>query len=83
MFASSIDGEVIEITDGDNSTTWKTYLNDLAALAGKPPISQNITKTTATLISAYMMMRYNLFHKNPLLTPTAVHIFTRSTNRFD
>jgi nucleoside-diphosphate-sugar epimerase len=76
MIASSIDGEVIEITDGDNSTTWKTYLNDLADIAGKPPISQNITKTTANLISTYMMMRYHLLHKDPLLTPTAVHIFT-------
>jgi nucleoside-diphosphate-sugar epimerase len=76
MNASSIDGEVIEITDGDNNTTWKTYLNDLAAIAGKPPITQTMTKTTAHLISTYMMMRYFLLNKTPLLTPTAVHIFT-------
>jgi nucleoside-diphosphate-sugar epimerase len=76
MKTSSIDGESIEITDGDNNTTWKTYLNDLAAIAGKPPITRNLTKTAAHLISSYMMMRYFLFHKDPLLTPTAVHIFT-------
>jgi nucleoside-diphosphate-sugar epimerase len=75
LTASHVEGEIIEITDGDNTTTWKTYLNDLAALAGKPPITRNITKTTASLISHYMMIRYHLFHKAPLLTPTAVHLF--------
>ncbi len=76
LTASHIEGEVIEITDGDNTTTWKTYLNDLATLAGKPPITRNITKTTASLISHIMMIRYHLFHRTPLLTPTAVHLFT-------
>jgi len=71
-----LEGEIIEITDGDNTTTWKTYFNDLAALAGKPPITRNITKTTAQLISHSMMIRYYLFNKTPLLTPTAVHLFT-------
>ncbi|HWR27741.1 MAG TPA: NAD(P)-dependent oxidoreductase [Candidatus Thermoplasmatota archaeon] len=73
---SHLEGEIIEITDGDNTTTWKTYLNDLAALAGKQPITRNISKTTASLISHSMMIRYYLFHKTPLLTPTAVHLFT-------
>lgn len=71
-----IEGEVFEITDGDHTITWKTYLNDLAAILGKPPITRHITRTTASLISWYMMMRYYLFHKEPLLTPTAVRIFT-------
>jgi nucleoside-diphosphate-sugar epimerase len=71
-----IEGEVFEITDGDHTITWKTYLNDLSAILGKPPITRNITRTTASLISWYMMMRYYLFHKDPLLTPTAVRIFT-------
>jgi nucleoside-diphosphate-sugar epimerase len=71
-----LEGEVIEITDGDNTTTWKTYLNDLAALAGKPPITRNIPKTTAYIISQFMMIRYFLLHTDPLLTPTAVRIFT-------
>jgi nucleoside-diphosphate-sugar epimerase len=76
MTASQSWGEVIELTDGDNSTTWKTYLNDLATIAGKPQITRNMTKATARLISTYMMMRYYLLHRDPLLTPTAVHIFT-------
>jgi nucleoside-diphosphate-sugar epimerase len=74
--ASHLEGEVIDITDGDNTTTWKTYLNDLAALAGKQPIRRNITKTAASIISHSLMIRYYLFHKTPLLTPTAVHLFT-------
>ncbi len=76
LIALHIEGEVIEITDGDNTTTWGTYLNDLAALAGKPPVRRNITKTAAALLSRLMMMRYSLFHTVPLLTPTAVRIFT-------
>jgi nucleoside-diphosphate-sugar epimerase len=76
LTASHIQGEVIEITDGDNTTTWKTYLNDLATLAGKPSITRNITKTTASLISHIMMIRYHLCYRAPLLTPTAVHLFT-------
>jgi len=76
LTTSHLEGEVIEITDGDNTTTWKTYLNDLAALAGKPPITRNISKTTASLIGHYMMIRYHLLQKTPLLTPTAVHLFT-------
>ena len=71
-----LEGEIIEITDGDNGTTWKTYLNDLAALAGKPPIKRNISKTTAILISHLMMFRYYLTHTPPLVTPTAVHLLT-------
>lgn len=76
LTAPNVEGEVIEITDGDDTTTWRTYLNDLATLAGKPPITRNITKTTATLISQVMMLRYYLFGRAPLLTPTAVRIFT-------
>jgi len=74
--ASPLAGEIIEITDGDNTTTWKTYLNDLAALAGKPPITRNLSKTTAAILSHLMMIRYHLLHQSPLLTPTAVHLFT-------
>jgi nucleoside-diphosphate-sugar epimerase len=76
MTAPQIVGEVIDITDGDNTTTWKTYLNELAALAGKPPIHQTMRKTTASLISTLMMLRYFLFHTDPLVTPFAVRIFT-------
>jgi nucleoside-diphosphate-sugar epimerase len=79
--AASIDaptavGEIIEVTDGDNTTTWGTYLNDLAAITGKKPITRNMTKTTALLLSKLMMTRYYLFGTDPLVTPTAVHLLT-------
>lgn len=77
---SHIDGEIIEITDGDNKTTWGTYFNDLAAISGKPPITKTMTKTTALFISYLMMIRYYLFHIDPLLTPTAVRILTNNRN---
>ncbi len=76
MTASHVTGEIIDITDGDNSITWKTYLNDLAVLAGKPQIHRTMTKPTASFISTLMMLRYILFHSDPLLTPTAVRFFT-------
>jgi len=76
LTAPRLEGEIIEITDGNNTTTWKTYLNDLAHLAGKPPIQRNISQTTAAILSRMMMFRYHLFHTPPLLTPTAVHLFT-------
>ena len=78
LTASSIEGEVIQITDGENTTTWKTYFNDLATLAGKKPITRSLSKSTASLISWYMMLRYFLLHKQPLITPTAVRIFTNT-----
>jgi len=76
MNAPKVVGEIIEITDGDNTTTWGTYLNDLAVIAGKPPITRTMTKTTALLLSKFMMTGYYLFRKDPLVTPTAVHILT-------
>jgi len=76
MTTPQITGEVIDITDGDNTTTWKTYLNDLAKLAGKPPIRRTMRKTTASLISTLLMLRYFLLHTDPLVTPFAVRIFT-------
>ena len=73
---SHITGEIIEVTDGDNHTTWRTYFSDLATIARKPSITRTMTKTTALLFSNYMMMRYYLFHIDPLVTPTAVQILT-------
>lgn len=76
MDAPTAVGEIIEVTDGDNTTTWGTYLNDLAAIAGEPPIPRTMTKTTALLLSKLMMAGYYVFRKDPLVTPTAVHLLT-------
>jgi nucleoside-diphosphate-sugar epimerase len=76
MTAPKAIGEIIEVTDGDNATTWGTYLNDLAAMAGKSPITKNMSKNTALFMSQWMMIIYILFRIKPLVTPTAVHIVT-------
>ena len=68
-----------DITDGDATITWKHYFNDLAQLAGKPPITQTIPMPLASLLSRLMMIRYHLTKKPPLLSPTAVHIFANTT----
>ena len=69
-------GEIIDITDGDNTTTWGDYLNALAKMAGKPPIKKNMSKRTALVVGNLMMVRYTLFKIEPWVTPVAVEIFT-------
>jgi nucleoside-diphosphate-sugar epimerase len=72
----NIFGKTFNITDGDNLTTWKTYLNDLAKIAGEKPINKNISKSTAIILSKLSMTNYYLTHNEPLVTSTAVKIFT-------
>jgi len=71
-------GKTIDITDGVNDTCWGEYVNSLARLAGKSPIKRNFSKNTALLLSNFMILSYNVFRIKPLVTPTAVHIFTNS-----
>lgn len=71
-------GETIDITDGDNSTTWGEYLNSLARIAGKPSIKKKLSKNTALLLSKIMMLLYTIFKIEPLVTPMAVHVFTNN-----
>lgn len=69
-------GKTIDVTDGDNNTTWGEYLNALAQIAHKPPLQRNMSKTTALFISKLMMIRYKLFKMEPWVTPMAVEIFS-------
>jgi nucleoside-diphosphate-sugar epimerase len=69
-------GEIIDITDGDNTTTWGDYLNALAKMAGKLPVKKNMSKRTALAVSKLMMVGYTLFKIEPWVTPVAVEIFT-------
>jgi len=68
-------GETFDIIDGDHFVTWKQYLNDLAEIAGKKHINKNMSKTTAYILSRFMMILYRFTRFKPLLTPTAVQIF--------
>ena len=78
MHAPNVEGEIINVTDGDNTTTWGRYLNDLAEIAGKKPITRTLSTHTALLISKKMMLLYHLFRVEPWVTPTAVHIFANT-----
>jgi nucleoside-diphosphate-sugar epimerase len=69
-------GEIIDITDGDNTTTWGEYLNALTKMTGKPPIKKNMSKRTALIIGKLMMIGYSLFKIEPWVTPVAIEIFT-------
>jgi nucleoside-diphosphate-sugar epimerase len=72
-------GQTFDITDGDDSVTWKKYLDDLAQIINKPPIQKNISKTTAATLSKIMMIYSYLTKKPPLLSPTAVSILTNTS----
>jgi nucleoside-diphosphate-sugar epimerase len=69
-------GEIIDITDGNNTTTWGDYLNALAKITGKPRIKKNMSKRTALVVAKLMMAGYTLFKIEPWVTPVAVEIFT-------
>jgi nucleoside-diphosphate-sugar epimerase len=71
-----IEGKIFEITDGDNTITWKQYLNDLATMVHQPPISFSLSKTTALWLARLSMFGYQTFRIKPLITPMAVQIFT-------
>jgi len=69
-------GQIIDVTDGDNTTTWGDYLNALAKMTEKPPIRKNMSKRTALVVSKLMLVGYTLFKIEPWVTPVAVEIFT-------
>ena len=69
-------GEMIDVTDGDNNTSWGKYLISLAKMTGKTNIKWNLSKKTVLLLSKLAMISYRLFKIEPLVTPMAVEVFT-------
>jgi len=69
-------GEIIDITDGDNSTTWGEYFNTIAKLAGKPNIKRNMSRKTALFVGKSMIFLNKLFRIDPWVTPMAVRVLT-------
>ena len=69
-------GKTIDITDGDNSITWRRYFSDLAKIAGEPEIKRNLSKRTAFTISKLMMFLNKVVKIKPWVTPMAVQILT-------
>jgi nucleoside-diphosphate-sugar epimerase len=69
-------GKQIDITDGDNSINWKTYINDLAKMLNEKPVNKNISKKSALILSNIMAFFYYMFRIEPLITPTIVSMLT-------
>lgn len=72
-------GKTVVITDGDNSTTWATYFNDLACILGEKPIQKSISKSTATFLGHIMEKLFPLVGITPWISPFAVDILTNKT----
>ncbi len=71
-------GECINITDGDNTTTWKQYLNTLSEYCGKGEITKNYSAPTIKIVGHLMLVGNKLFNITPWITPTAIEIFTNT-----
>lgn len=69
-------GKQINITDGDNSINWKTYINDLAKIINKKPIKKNISKRSASVLSNIMIISYFILKIEPSITPIVVDMLT-------
>jgi len=69
-------GEIFEITDADNTTTWAKYLNHLSQLALQKDISRSISRSTAFFLGKLSMILYRFFKIKPIVTPLTVDIFT-------
>jgi nucleoside-diphosphate-sugar epimerase len=69
-------GERIDITDGDNSITWKQYFHDLSKIIDEIPPQKNLSKNQALIIGYLMILRYTVTLKEPWVTPTAIHSMT-------
>lgn len=72
-------GQSFDITDGDDTITWKKYFNDLAQLINKAPIQKNISKHTALTLSKLLMMYSFITKKPPFISPTALSILTNTS----
>ena len=74
MEAKEAIGKIIQITDGDNDTSWGDYLNSLAKLAGESNIKMNLSIRGALIIAKIMNYFNKIFGFKPILSPTAVYI---------
>lgn len=69
-----VEGEVFDITDGDNQTSWGKYINDLASLLGKS-VSLSMPAFVARGVGRLSVWLAKFSGKEPVVSPTAVEIF--------
>jgi nucleoside-diphosphate-sugar epimerase len=78
MQAPDIEGEIIQITDDDNTVTFGRYFNDLARMIGMKPITRNLPYKVAKIIGYGMLFRYQVFGTPPLITPYAAEVLSNT-----
>lgn len=71
-------GKIIEITDGDNDTTWGDYLNTLSNLIVESDIKRNFSKNYILMISKFFHFLNLIFGIRPIISTTAVYIFSNT-----
>jgi len=69
-------GKSFNITDGDNSVTFKEYFNRLSKMLGKKPIERNMSKKAAMFVGKLMLFLNKIFRIEPWVTPFSVEILT-------
>jgi len=69
-------GQIFNITDGDDSITFKEYFRELAQMIDKPKNFKNLSKKTALRIGTIMVLLYRITRIKPVISPSAVEILT-------
>jgi nucleoside-diphosphate-sugar epimerase len=71
-------GKIIEITDGDNDTTWGDYLNTLSNWINNSNIKKNFSKENLLFLAKFFHFLNLIFGIKPFLSTTAVYIFSNN-----
>jgi len=75
-------GQIIPITDGDNDTKFRDYLDLLSKMAGKTVIKRNFSLNTGLFIAKIMLFLNKLFGITPMFTPTVVYLMANRKKVF-
>jgi nucleoside-diphosphate-sugar epimerase len=73
-------GNILPVTDDDNSITWGEYLNFLSQLVQNKDIPRSMSKHSAYILSRMSMIFYHIFGLKPIITPLVVYIFSNKSN---
>jgi len=71
-------GEIFEITDGDNDTSWGDYLNSLSMMAIGSKINRSYSKNYLLILGKIIHYLNLIFGIKPILSTTAVYIFSNN-----
>jgi len=75
-------GQIIPISDGDNDTKFRDYLDLLSKMVGKTAVKRNFSKNTGLFIAKIMLFLNRIFGVKPMFTPTVVYLMTNRKKVF-